>query len=180
MKQASIRVLGLCALFVSSFTWAQTVTFTGRTEWMKQGPNRSATGVAVWLVPVGDTAAIPPAQSAAHPRLVQKRKMFQPHVLVVPVDSVVEFLTMIPSFTMFFLCFEGKRFDLGLYEAGTTREVHFTKPGVSYIFCNIHPEMSAVVIAIPTPYYAVSNAQGEIVIPNVNVVVTRCTSGMTE
>jgi hypothetical protein len=100
---------------------------------------------------------------------VQKGKMFQPHVLVVPVGSVVEFPNRDPFFHNVFSLFEGKRFDLGLYEAGTTREVHFTKPGVSYIFCNIHPEMSAVVISIPTPYYAISDAQGEIIIPNVNV-----------
>ena len=113
MMKASVGVLGLCALFVSSFTWAQTVTFTGRTEWMKPGPNnRSATGVAVWLVPVGDTPAIPPAQSATHQHLVQKRKMFQPHVLVVPVGSVVEFPNRDPFFHNVFSLFEGKRFDL--------------------------------------------------------------------
>jgi len=136
---------------------------------MKQATDRSAGGVAVWLVPTGDTPAGPPSQSASHPRLVQKNKTFQPHVLVVPVGSVVEFPNRDPFFHNVFSLFEGKRFDLGLYEAGTTREVHFTKPGVSYIFCNIHPEMSAVVISIPTPYYAISDAQGEIIIPNVNV-----------
>src|SRR5262249_23001507 len=66
-----------------------------------------------------------------------------------------------------FSLFEGKRFDLGLYEAGSTRDVSFDRPGISYIFCNIHPTMSAVVIAIDTPYYGISNARGEIVIPDV-------------
>jgi plastocyanin len=108
-----------------------------------------------------------PAQNGTHPRLVQKNKTFQPHVLVVPVGSVVEFPNRDPFFHNVFSLFEGKRFDLGLYEAGTTREVHFNRPGVSYIFCNIHPEMSAVVIAVPTAYYAVSDPQGEVIIPNV-------------
>ena len=66
-----------------------------------------------------------------------------------------------------FSLFEGKRFDLGLYEAGTTRVVRFDRVGVSYIFCNIHPGMSAVVVALKTPYYGVSNAQGKIVIEHV-------------
>jgi hypothetical protein len=66
-----------------------------------------------------------------------------------------------------FSLFEGKRFDLGLYESGTTRFVQFDKPGISYIFCNIHAEMSAVVIALATPYYAVSDARGEVSMPNV-------------
>jgi len=168
MMKNALRLRGLCALFLSSLAWGQTVTFTARTEWIKES-NKSAAGVAVWLVPTGDTPAAMPPQSATHPRLIQKGKMFQPHALVVPVGAVVEFPNRDPFFHNVFSLFEGKRFDLGLYEAGTTREVHFTKPGVSYIFCNIHPEMSAVVIAIPTPYYAISDAQGEIIIPNVNV-----------
>jgi hypothetical protein len=43
----------------------------------------------------------------------------------------------------------------------------FNHTGISYIFCNIHSEMSAVVIALDTPYYAVSNPRGEILIPSV-------------
>ncbi len=66
-----------------------------------------------------------------------------------------------------FSLFEGKRFDLGLYEAGTSRIVHFDRTGVSYIFCNIHPEMSAVVIALTTPYFGVSDSNGKIRIANV-------------
>jgi hypothetical protein len=54
-----------------------------------------------------------------------------------------------------------------LYERGTSRSVRFTRPGVSYIFCNIHPEMSAVVMAMSTPYYDISNASGEVSIENV-------------
>jgi hypothetical protein len=68
-----------------------------------------------------------------------------------------------------FSLFEGKRFDLGLYEAGSIRNVSFDRPGISYIFCNIHAEMSAVVIALDTPYFGISNSKGEIVIPNVPV-----------
>ncbi len=69
---------------------------------------------------------------------------------------------MIRSFTTYFLCSRVKRFDLGLYESGTTRFVQFDKPGISFIFCNIHEQMSAVVIALATPYYAISNARGEL------------------
>jgi hypothetical protein len=102
-------------------------------------------------------------------RLTQHNKSFEPHVLVVPVGSVVEFPNRDPFFHNVFSLFEGKRFDLGLYEAGSTRNVSFDRPGVSYIFCNIHAEMSAVVVALDTPYYGISNRLGEIVIPDVQV-----------
>jgi hypothetical protein len=45
--------------------------------------------------------------------------------------------------------------------------VVFDKPGISYIFCNIHSEMSAVVIAVSTPYYGISDRHGRVNIPHV-------------
>ena len=115
-------------------------------------------------------AAGPGAGPTGHPgpfRLVQKNKMFTPHLLVVPTGSSVEFPNEDPFFHNVFSLFNGKRFDLGLYESGTSRAVRFDREGVSYIFCNIHPEMGAVVLAMSTPYWAVSNAAGEVSIPNV-------------
>src|SRR5262249_46213265 len=85
----------------------------------------------------------------------------------VPVGAVVEFPNRDPFFHNVFSMFDGKRFDLGLYEAGTTHSVLFDRPGVCFIFCNIHPEMSAVILVIDTPYYAVSNSGGAFNIPNV-------------
>jgi plastocyanin len=123
--------------------------------------------VVVWLSP--DQGSSPAPAKLPHARLTQKNKNFEPHVLVIPVGSVVEFPNRDPFFHNVFSLFEGKRFDLGLYEAGTTREVTFSKPGISFIFCNIHAEMSAVVIALDTPYYGISNQHGDVVIPNVPV-----------
>src|SRR5208337_2948657 len=85
----------------------------------------------------------------------------------VPVGTQVEFPNRDPFFHNVFSLFEGKRFDLGLYEAGSSRDVVFDKPGISYIFCDIHAEMSAVIIALPTPYYAIADRKGELVIPHV-------------
>jgi plastocyanin len=122
--------------------------------------------VVVWLSPIGTvaTAKFVPRQPLV---LAQHHKTFEPHLLVVPVGAVVQFPNRDPFFHNVFSLFEGRRFDLGLYEAGTTRNVSFDRPGISFIFCNIHAEMSAIVIALDTPYYAVSNRKGEIVIPRV-------------
>ncbi len=121
----------------------------------------------VWLTPVGATVQPPQQKASEIPRLVQKNKSFHPSLLVIPVGGKVEFPNHDPFFHNVFSLFEGKRFDLGLYESGTTRFVQFDKPGISFIFCNIHAEMSAVVIALATPYYAISNARGDLSIPNV-------------
>ena len=122
----------------------------------------------MWLVPVGDSnVATAPPEPKGHLQLAQKNKQFVPRLLVVQVGSVVDFPNLDPFFHNVFSLFNGKRFDLGLYESGSSRSVHFNKAGVSYIFCNIHPEMSAVVVAVPTPFFAASSASGTLAIHNV-------------
>ncbi len=129
--------------------------------------NPRAESTVVWLTPLQ-----PDGHSAAtgHPgpfRLVQKDKMFMPHLLVVPTGSSVDFPNQDPFYHNVFSLFNGKRFDLGLYESGTSRAVRFDREGVSYIFCNIHPEMGAVVLSLSTPYYGVSTTAGAVAIHNV-------------
>ena len=166
---------GLHAQVTSQVTsQATTTTVRGRVEVIGaegKGKTRNGAipGTVVWLTPMtgagGETTTAmpnPPASAPANPRLVQKNKSFEPHILVVPVGSMVEFPNHDPFFHNVFSLFEGKRFDLGLYEAGTTRMVRFDRLGISYIFCNIHPEMSAVVITMATPLYAISNRDGQL------------------
>lgn len=123
-------------------------------------------GAVVWLTPINPSEPAPGRPPQRY-RLAQKNKQFEPHLLVLPVGAVVDFPNQDPFFHNVFSLYKGKRFDLGLYEAGEWRSVHFDKPGISFIFCNIHPEMSAVVMAMSTPYYDVSNAAGEVEILNV-------------
>lgn len=117
------------------------------------------TNVVVWLKAIDHAEDVP----APHPgryTLAQKAKMFSPHLLVIPVGSTVSFPNDDPFFHNVFSLFNGKRFDLGLYEAGSTRDVVFSREGVSYIFCNIHPQMSAVVLSLSTPLHAIANNTG--------------------
>lgn len=170
MKTANLSCL--CLLMVcGGLACAQEVTVTANVTLVSSG-KRSKSGAAgnvvLWLTPTGNaTPSFPTPQGLNQPRLVQRNKSFEPHVLVVPVGSLVEFPNRDPFFHNVFSLFEGKRFDLGLYEAGSTRNVVFDKPGVSYIFCNIHSEMSAVVIAVSTPYYGISDRRGQVAIPQV-------------
>jgi plastocyanin len=110
-------------------------------------PVKDASRAVVWLMPLGTTVETP--KQTEIPRLTQRDKMFHPSLVVVPVGGKVEFPNQDPFFHNVFSLFEGKRFDLGLYESGTTRFVQFDKPGISFIFCNIHAQMSAAVIAWP-------------------------------
>lgn len=128
-----------------------------------------ASNVVVWLTPLDRTglAAATSALAQHPPQLVQRNKTFEPHILIVPVGTMVEFPNKDPFFHNIFSLYDGRRFDLGLYESGTKRSVRFDRPGVSFLFCNIHAEMSAVVVSVDTPYFGLSDRDGNVVIGNV-------------
>ena len=157
------------ALILAGMALGQQFTVTGQVE-VAAPPHRSHSpaNVVVWLTSPEGSAPVQVLElPEQHPSLTQKNKSFSPHLLVVQVGTIVEFPNHDPFFHNVFSLFEGKRFDLGLYEAGTTRRVRFDRAGVCYIFCNIHPEMSAVVIVLDTPYYGVSNRSGIVEISKV-------------
>jgi len=133
------------------------------------GKLADASNVAVWLTPLDGTSLVTATSALPQnpPRLVQRNKTFEPHILMVPVGTMVEFPNQDPFFHNIFSLYDGRRFDLGLYESGTTRSVRFDRPGVSFLFCNIHAEMSAVVVSVATPYFALSDRGGNAVIGNV-------------
>ncbi|MBS1800428.1 MAG: hypothetical protein JSS95_11435 [Acidobacteria bacterium] len=125
----------------------------------------SPANVVLWLTPLD--RPLPAPVPKQHVRLIQKNKEFSPHLLVIPIGTSVDFPNLDPFFHNVFSLFNGRRFDLGLYEAGSHRAVSFDREGVSYIFCNIHPEMGAVVVSLRSPYYAISSADGTIVVHGV-------------
>ena len=116
-----------------------------------------ASGVVVWLDAPGLVSGKPVRQRL---RMDQRGKRFMPHLLVVERGAEVDFPNSDPYFHNVFSLFNGKRFDLGLYASGESRPVVFNRTGVSQIFCNIHPQMSAVIVTVDTPYFAQSNQSG--------------------
>ncbi len=130
---------------------------------------QDASNVAVWLTALDHTERADPDSVKLQnpPQLVQRNKTFEPHILIVPVGTVVEFPNKDPFFHNIFSLYDGRRFDLGLYEAGTKRSVRFDRPGVSFLFCNIHADMSAVVVSVDTPYFGLSDRNGNVIIRNV-------------
>ena len=171
MRRSLVFVLGASIFVAVAQATAQEVTLTAcvqQADAGKKSTSSQSAGVVVWLTPLDSKTPLKPFP-AGPLKLTQHHKSFEPHILVVPVGSLVQFPNHDPFFHNVFSLFEGKRFDLGLYEAGSSRNVSFDRPGISYIFCNIHAEMSAVVIALGTPYYSISNSKGEIVLADVPV-----------
>ncbi|MES1261845.1 MAG: hypothetical protein ABUS49_08920 [Acidobacteriota bacterium] len=114
-------------------------------------------GIVVSLAPVGQPAPLP---SSKHIVMLQKNKMFTPHILPVVAGTVVDFPNADPIFHNAFSSYNGQIFDVGLYPPGTSKSVHFFRPGVVRVFCNIHPSMSAVIVVLSTPYFTTTAKDG--------------------
>jgi hypothetical protein len=82
-------------------------------------------------------------------------------VLVVRTGTIVDFPNADPIFHNAFSTYDGQLFYVGLYPPGTNRSIHFRRPGVVRVFCNIHPSMSAVIVVVDTPYYTTASDTGE-------------------
>ena len=121
---------------------------------------KDASRVVVWLVPLDAVQRVRASAERPHYRLVQRNKRFEPGLLVVPAGSVVDFPNADPWFHNVFSLYRGKRFDLGLYQAGSQRSVKFDRVGPSYLFCNIHPEMTGVVLALDSEFFGVTDKSG--------------------
>jgi plastocyanin len=121
----------------------------------------------VWLVPVRPLQTASPDVELPHYRMMQHNKSFRPHLLVVPVGSIVEFRNNDPWFHRAFSLFDSMRFDLGPQRPGVGRTVRFDRAGVTYVFCYLHPQMEAVILTVESPYFGVSDKAGHVSIRNV-------------
>jgi hemoglobin len=89
-------------------------------------------------------------------RVIEQRgKQFAPHVMAVPTGSTVSFPNFDPIYHNVFSLSKTRPFDLGMYQKGELREVKFDKPGLVRLSCNIHSNMSAYLIIVDDPHYAV-------------------------
>lgn len=108
---------------------------------------------------------------AAPLEMDQRALAFQPHVIVAPVGSTVEFLNSDKvAHNIFWPAINGNKklgHNLGTWPTGEKRSFKFNNPGVAPLLCNVHPEMSGYVVVTPTPFYAQTDAAGAFKIANV-------------
>jgi len=90
----------------------------------------------------------------------QRNESFVPRVTVVTRGSVVAFPNGDPYFHNVFSLSRAATFDLGRYRQGQTREERFTKPGLIKVYCHIHSQMSASIMVLDHPYFAVPQLDG--------------------
>ena len=127
----------------------------------------AAAGSVVW---VEDPSA--KAEAPAKPVTIdQKGLLFIPHVVVVSVGSTVDFLNSDSvAHNVFWTGIGGNKklgHNLGTWPKGEKRSFKFDNPGAVSVLCNVHPEMSAYVVVVPTSHFATTDASGSYTIQNV-------------
>ena len=108
---------------------------------------------------------------AEHPVIDQKGLVYQPHVAAVLVGTTVDFLNSDSvAHNVFWTSIGGNKklgHNLGTWPKGEKKSFKFDAPGAVPILCNVHPEMSAYLVVVPTPYFATSDQAGNYKIENV-------------
>jgi len=97
----------------------------------------------------------------------QKDRRFIPELLTIPVGSTVSFPNLDPIFHNVFSLSRPKSFDLGNYPKDHTRTVTFTKPGVEFVNCHLHPNMSATIVITPNAWRTTADGTGKFTLRNV-------------
>lgn len=147
----------LIALFVTcSFSAATAAPGVVPLRGVASVDGRPHANVVVWLEEGPDGTR----PDTRQPVMDQRNLQFLPQVLAVRVGTTVRFPSEDRVFHNVFSFRDGKKFDLGLYPVGAVKFVRFDQPGVSRLFCNIHPKMAAYIVAVDSSYFATTDERG--------------------
>lgn len=157
-----MRCMLALVLTVPSFATAGEVV--GQVELLEKGGRKSpdASDAVVYIEGVKAKPGAAPKAS-----ILMRAKAFTPHVVAVPLGGTVEFPNDDPIFHNAFSVSGENRFDLDLYKRPKVGAWTFKHPGVVRVYCNIHPQMSAVVLVLDSISFAKAGKDGAFVLEGV-------------
>ena len=162
-KMAFLAMTLLVSLTLTSLAWAGEIKGKVTVHGL-----RSAENIAIYVDAIPGKTFPPPSQHATED---QKKMTFIPHVLVVLQGTTVDFLNSDPvGHNVYWPSVSGNKklaHNLGTWPQGVKKGFTFSDLGVASLLCNVHPEMSGYVVVVPTPYFAVTNKEGEFEIKDV-------------
>lgn len=167
MKIRSI-VLALATLLVSVLTLSTTTQAGDIKGKVTAQGLKSAGDIAVYVDEVAGKKFDAPSQ---HVTVDQKKITFVPNVTVVMAGTTVDFQNSdTVQHNVYWPSISGNKklaHNLGTWPTGEKKSFQFNDVGTASLLCNVHPEMSAYVVVVPTPYFAVTDKDGSFVIKNV-------------
>ena len=97
--------------------------------------------------------------------LAQRNQAFSERVLSCVVGTTVDFPNQDPIFHNVFSVSPVKRFDLGKYPRGHSKQVTFRKAGLVQVFCDIHPSMACFIVVLPNRAFTRPKDDGSFALP---------------
>ena len=165
MKNNLRRVLGLFLLLVGFAAMTAAGEIKGKVTAQRI---KSAEDIAVYVDAIPGKTFTPPATA---PVADQKHMTFVPHVVVVLKGTSVDFLNSDPvGHNVYWPNISGNKklaHNMGTWPQGQKKSFTFNDLGVAPLLCNVHPEMSGYVVVVPTPYFAVTDKEGNFVIKDI-------------
>lgn len=129
---------------------------------------KSAENIAVYVDAIPDKKFDVPTN---HVVVDQSKMTFAPHVVVVQQGTTVEFLNSDSvGHNVYWPSVSGNKklaHNLGTWPKGEKKPFQFNDVGTASLLCNVHPEMSGYVVVVPTPYFAVTDKDGNFEIKNI-------------
>lgn len=156
MKRLVAPIVLAVALFSVSVEAARVAGNVGFLT--KRGQRPVIDETLVWLEPAAGSRVVRRAPETVEIRT--RNKTLIPHILAIPAGSTVAFPNDDPISHNLFSLSSGSAFDLGLYRRGPGKTEKFDRPGIVNVYCNVHPNMSAVIHVMATPYYTLADANG--------------------
>jgi len=128
----------------------------------------SPENIVVYIDSIPGKTFPPPAQ---HAIVDQMRMEFVPHVLVILKGTAVNFLNDDPvQHNVYWPAINHDRklaHNMGTWPQGIVKSFTFKNLGDVPLLCKVHPEMAGHIIVVPTPYYALTDKEGNYTIKNV-------------
>jgi plastocyanin len=126
-----------------------------------------ATDAVIYVdhVPEAAESALAAAASGT-PQLAQKDQAFMPRVVAIAAGTTVDFPNLDPIYHNVFSLSPVRRFDLGKYPNGSSRQVVFPKPGLVKVYCDIHSNMEAFVYVVPHHGFTRPSSSGDFALPD--------------
>jgi plastocyanin len=129
---------------------------------------KSAENIAVYIDVIADKKFEPPKD---HVVIDQRKMSFIPHVVAVQQGTTVDFLNSDPvGHNVYWPSISGNKklsHNLGTWPKGEKKPFQFNDLGTASLLCNVHPEMSGYVVVVPTPYFAVTDKDGNFEIKDI-------------
>ena len=147
-------------IFLCPFVYANEVS--GKVEIVLKGDKKKTDldSTIVYLEQPGIKASIPQSELRKPYSIITKNKQFTPQAIGIPVGATVDFPNQDPIFHNIFSVSTPNQFDLGLYKGGDSRKHAFDSPGVVKVFCNVHPQMTATIVVVPTSFMVLTDKSG--------------------